>query len=182
MVAWHILTLDNFEFKGTHYLLVYDRFSRFIVVKESDSLSAGSTIRLLLEIFTEHCVPSSIRCNHGSNFLSSEFNTFCTDLNIHLTYFSAYHHSSNMAEHAVNTIKDLMHRCYSAGVSWRLALIEFLSIPGPDGKSSAELCGHQFKRILSMFPKVNECDSDLFSERKEKEKRIFDAKTKQFCL
>ena len=30
-----------------------------------------------------------------------------------------------------------------------------------------------------MFPKVNEHDSDLFSERKEKEKRIFDAKTKQ---
>ena len=27
MVAWHSLTLDNFEFKGTHYLLVYDRFS-----------------------------------------------------------------------------------------------------------------------------------------------------------
>ena len=30
-----------------------------------------------------------------------------------------------------------------------------------------------------MFPKVNEHDADLFSERKEKEKRIFDAKTKQ---
>ena len=30
-----------------------------------------------------------------------------------------------------------------------------------------------------MFTKVNELDSDLFSERKEKEKRIFDAKTKQ---
>ena len=45
MVPWHSLTLDNFEFKGTHYLLVYDRFSRFIVVKKSDSLSARSTIR-----------------------------------------------------------------------------------------------------------------------------------------
>ena len=84
-----------------------------------------------------------------------------------------------MAEHAVRTIKDLMHRCNSAGVSWRLALIEFLSTPGPDGKSPAELCGCQFKGILPMFPKVSECDSDLFSERKEKEKRIFDAKTKQ---
>ena len=30
-----------------------------------------------------------------------------------------------------------------------------------------------------MFPKVNERDSDLFSERKEKEKKTFDAKTKQ---
>ena len=47
MVVWHSLTLDNFEFKGTHYLLVYDRFSQFIVVKKSDSLSARSTIQLL---------------------------------------------------------------------------------------------------------------------------------------
>ena len=84
-----------------------------------------------------------------------------------------------MAERAVRTIKDLMHRCYSAGVSWILALIEFLSTPGPDGKSPAELCGHQFKGISPLFPKVNEHDSNLFSERKEKEKRIFDAKTKQ---
>ena len=73
-----------------------------------------------------------------------------------------------MAEHAVRTIKDLMCRCYSAGVSWMVALIEFLSTPGPDGKSPAELCGPQFKGILPMFPKVNECDSDLFSERKER--------------
>ena len=64
-------------------------------------------------------------------------------------------------------------------MSWRLALIEFLSAPGPDGKSPAELCGCQFKGNLPMFPKVNERGADLFSERKEKEKRIFDAKTKQ---
>ena len=168
MVVSHSLTLDNFELKGTHYLLVYNRFSRLIVVKKSDSLSARSTIHLLLEVFTEYGVPSSIRCDRGSNFLSAEFNTFCSDLNISLSFSSAYHHLSNMAERAVRTIKDLMHRCYGAGVSWRLALIEFLSAPGPDGKSPVELCGHQFKGILPMFPKVSEHDADLFSERKEK--------------
>ena len=64
-----------------------------------------------------------------------------------------------------------MKRCHSTGVSWQLALIEFLSTPGPDGKST-ELCGHQFKGILPVLkPKTNERDSDLFSERKESEKR-----------
>ena len=177
------LTLDNFEFKGTHYLLVYDRFSHFIVVKKSDSISARSTIRLLLEVFTEYGVPFSIRCDRGSNFLSAEFNTFCTDLNIQHSYSSAYHYSLNMAERAVRTIKDLMCRCHSAGVSWRLALIEFLSTPGPDRKTSAELCGHQFKGILPMFPKVNEHDVDLFSERKEKEEFLMPRLNNcQFCL
>ena len=39
MVVWHSLTLDDFGFKGTHYLLVHDRFSYFIVVKKSGSFS-----------------------------------------------------------------------------------------------------------------------------------------------
>ena len=178
MVPWNSLTLDNFEFKGIHYLLVYDRFSRFIVVKNSYSLSVRSTICLLLEVFTR--VPSSIKCDYGSNFLSVEFNTFCSDLNISLCFSSAYHHLSNMAEQAVRTIKDLMHRCYSAGVSWRLALIEFLSTRGPDRKSPAELCGHQFKGILPVLNlKTNKHDSDLFSKRKESEKKTFDIRTKQ---
>ena len=180
MVPWHSLTLDNFEFKGAHYLLVYDRFFRSIAVKKYDSLSARSTIHLLLEIFIEHGVPSSIRCDCGSNFLSVEFNTFCSDLNICLCFSSAFHHSSNMAEWAVRTIKDLMCRCYSAGVSWGLALIEFLSTPGPDGKSPAELCGREFKGILPVLnPKTNERDPDLLSERKESEKKTFDVRSKQ---
>ena len=76
MVPWHSLTLDNFEFKGPHYLIVYDHFSRFTFVKKSDSLSARSINCLLLEIFTEHGVPSSIRCDNGCNFMSFDFKHF----------------------------------------------------------------------------------------------------------
>ena len=108
MVPWHSLMLDNFECRGTHYLIVHDRFSRFIIVKKCNSLTVRSTIQLLLEIFTEHGIPSLIQCNWGRNFVSSEFGTFCSDLGIKISYSSAYHHSSNQAEHAVRTIKDLM--------------------------------------------------------------------------
>ena len=44
MVPWHSLTLDNFEYQGTHYLIVYDRFSKFIIVKKSDSKIHHSVI------------------------------------------------------------------------------------------------------------------------------------------
>ena len=55
-----------------------------------------------------------------------------------------------------------------------------MSTPGSDGKSPAELCGHQFKGILPVLkPKTNEHDSDLFSERKESEKKKSDTKSKQ---
>ena len=63
-----------------------------------------------------------------------------------------------------------MKQCHSVGVSWKLALIEFLATPGPDGKSPSELLnGHQFKGIMPVLsPKVNERDADLFSESKGK--------------
>ena len=54
-----------------------------------------------------------------------------------------------------------------------------MSTPGPNGKSPAELCGHQFKGILPVLnSKTNEHDSDLFSERKKSEKKKFDTKSK----
>ena len=74
-----------------------------------------------------------------------------------------------------------MKRCHSAGVSWTLALIKFLAIPGLDRKSPSELLsGCQFRSILpALGPKVNEKDSDLFSEWKQKEKMKFGMKSKQ---
>ena len=92
------------------------RFSRFII-KKCASLTARCTIQLLLEIFMEHGIPSSVRCDRGRNFVSSEFGVFCIDLGIKMSYSSAYHHSSNQAEHAVRTVKDLIKQCHSAGVS-----------------------------------------------------------------
>ena len=47
---WCSLMLDNFEYKGRLYLIIYDRFTRFIVVKKCVDLSAHSAILSLLEV------------------------------------------------------------------------------------------------------------------------------------
>ena len=136
---WSLLTLDTFEYKGTWYLIIYDRFSGFIVLKTPRDLSARSTIMCLLEIFCEHGVPSFICTDRGRNFVSKDFSQFCQDLDIHLNFSSGYHHSANQAERAVHTVKDLMKCFFSASVHWRIALLKYLCTPGPSGKSSSEL-------------------------------------------
>ena len=74
-------------------------------------------------------------------------------------------------------VKDLMKRCDSAGVHWRIVLLEFLCTPGPDGKSPSSLMGRQFRGILPMIDKVtNNTYSDKFLDRKDKEKEKFDMK------
>ena len=172
---WCSLTSDNFEYKVSLYLIIYDMFTRFIVVKKCADLSAHSTILSLLEVFSEHGVPSNIHSDRGRNFVSKEFDTFCKDLVIVLNFSSGYHHSANQAECAVRMIKDLMKRCDSAGVHWRIALLEFLCTQRPDGESSSSLMGRQFHGILPMINKVaNNMYSDKFSDRKDKEKERFD--------
>ena len=169
---WCSLMLDNFEYKGILYLIIYDRFTRFIVVKKCEDLSAHSAIISLLEVFCEHGVPSNINSDRGRNFVSKEFDTFCKDLGIVLNFSSGYHHSANQAERAVRTVKDLMKQCDSAGVHWRIALLEFLCTPGPDGVSCSDLMDRQF-----LIDKVtNNTYSDKFSDKKDKVKKKFDAK------
>ena len=73
---WCSLTLDNFEYKGNFYLIIYYRFTSFIVVKKHADLSAHSAILSLLEVFCEHGVPSNIHSDRGRNFVSKEFDTF----------------------------------------------------------------------------------------------------------
>ena len=92
--------------------IIYDRFSRFIVVKTPRALSARSTIMCLLEVFCKHGVPSFICTDRGRNFVSKDFNQFCQDLSIHLNFSSGYHHSADQAERAVCTVKDLMKLLY----------------------------------------------------------------------
>ena len=159
------------------YLIIYGRFTRFIVVKKCADLSACSAIVSLLEVFCEHGALLNICSDRGRNFVSKEFDTFCKDPGIVLNFSSGYHHSANRAECAIRTIKDLMKRCDSTGVHWRIALLEFLCTPGPDGVSPS-LMGRQCHGILPMIEKItnNDVYSDKFSDRKLKEKEKFDDK------
>ena len=95
---WTALDMDNFELNGRYYLIIVDHFSKFAVVKHSQKLTSKTTINLLLEVFSQHGIPSTIRCDQGHNFISSQFIEFCKQLNITVTLSSGYHHSSNPAE------------------------------------------------------------------------------------
>ena len=95
---WTALAMDNFELNGRHYLIIVDCFSKFTVVKHSKDLTSKTTVNVLLEVFSEHGLPSTVRCDHGCNFVSSQFIEFCKQLNIVVTLSSGYHHSSNPSE------------------------------------------------------------------------------------
>ena len=77
---WQALSIDNFQGESHKYFIILDHFSHFVVVKSSDRIDTATTIRLLLEVFSEHGLPQKIRCDRGTNFTSLDFTNFCSDL------------------------------------------------------------------------------------------------------
>ena len=68
MTPWSNISLDNFEFKGNKYLMILDTCTKFMIIHKSDRFDTASTTKILNSIFSEHRIPSSIRCDRGSNF------------------------------------------------------------------------------------------------------------------
>ena len=146
---WTSLSIDNFEYKGRHYLIILDRCTKFVVVKCIHSYDAGTTVETMCEVFSEFGLPENIRSDRGRNFLSNQFTQFLNTLGIDLTFCSAYHHSSNPAEHAIRNVKNLMKHCASDGKSWHIALLEYLATPLSIGiPSPAAMMGRDFRGLL----------------------------------
>ena len=98
-----------------------------LVLKGNNRVVVPASLRQ--QIFSEHGMPVAIRCDRGRNFMSDLFQQYCSHLGISLSYSSAYHHSANLVERAIRTVKSLMKKCTKAKQSWRLALLEYLASP-----------------------------------------------------
>ena len=77
---WTCLATDIFEYGGKSYLIIVDRFSKFIVVRKVAGHSSEQTVAAFLQVFSEFGVPDSVRCDRGTNFTSQLFLSFCKGL------------------------------------------------------------------------------------------------------
>ena len=146
---WTCLATDIFEYGGKSYLIVVDRFSKFIIVCKVSDHSSECTVANFLQIFSEFGVQDQIHSDRGTNFTSQLFLSYCKDLYIKLSFSSAYHHIGNPAERAVCIIKNIMKKCAHTKPNWRLGLLEYLCTPLSEKLSSpAELLAtRQYKGL-----------------------------------
>ena len=146
---WTSLSIDNFEYKGRHYLIILDRCTKFVVVKCVHSYDAGTTVKTMCEVFSKFGLSENIHSDRGRNFLSNQFTQFLNDLGIDLTFCSVYHHSRNPAEHAIRNVKNLMKRCGSTNKPWCISLLEYLATLLSTGlPSPAAMMGRDFRGLL----------------------------------
>ena len=146
---WTCLATDIFEYGGKSYLIVVDQFSKFIVVCKVSDHSSEQTVATFIQIFTELGVPDAICCDHRTNFTSQLILSFCKDLDVKLSFSSAYHHSGNPAERAVHIVKNIMYKCTHTKTNWRLGLLEYLCTPlsARLGSPTELLATHWYKEL-----------------------------------
>ena len=92
---WHTWCIDNFKIDGMTFLLIVNKFSKFLIIREC-SLDTSSTVDMLLDVFIQQGLPVKLISDRGSNFTSAECTRFCNSLDIKLTHTSAHHHSGHV--------------------------------------------------------------------------------------
>ena len=170
------MATDIFEFQGNSYLIVACHFSGYIVVRKVKNHTAQETIATFVSVFAEHGIPRTVHCDCRTNYMSNNFTSFCKGLNISLTYRSAEHHSSNYAERAIQTVKNIMNK--SQGDHWELLLSEYLMTPirlQGDDRSPLKLM--QCCTIFGILPvrKEENHPHDLMNleDRRQKQKHYY---------
>ena len=125
-LPWNMVGTDIFDWKGNHYLLTVDYFSRYIEVDQLRDMSSSTTIETLKTQLCRHGIPEVLRSDNGPQFSSHEFAKFAQSYGMqHITSSPAYPQSNGEAERAVQTVKRLWTKCPDR----QLALLDYRSTP-----------------------------------------------------
>jgi hypothetical protein len=76
--------------------MVVDKFTKWIEVKPTASITAAKVVEFIKEIMYMFGVPNNIITDNGTLFTTREFNDFCADSGININYVS--YPSSKRAE------------------------------------------------------------------------------------
>lgn len=109
-------------------LIITDAYSKWLDVKVTKSITAAATIGILDEVFATYGVPLMVVSDNGTNFTSSEFNKFLTNVGVkYHKYTAPYHPSTNgQAERNVQTVKNALKAMCTTKGTLNENLNEFL--------------------------------------------------------
>lgn len=151
------VSIDLFEAKSGHYLVMVDRFSGFPFVVKLKALHTAAITNHLMNWFVDFGFPRYLTSDGGPQ-MRSEFVQWCHKHFITHTLSSAYHPQSNgLAESGVKSLKYLLLKLNSSS-ELPLKLLHWRNMPRVDSVySPAELFfGRQQRRLLPVLPEISE--------------------------
>ena len=108
---WEVVAAYMFTLQHKFNLCIVDYYSKFLVIKKMEDLSADSLILVCKIIVSEYGLPKKIMSNAGGNFISDKFKRFCHSMNIEQAVSSTYHQQNNgQVEACIKFIKCTMKK------------------------------------------------------------------------
>lgn len=166
-----------------HLLVIVDYYSRWIEVKIMKVITSERVIEVLEEIFTRNGYPRSITLDNGRQFVSREFENYCSVQKIQLNKTTPYFPQENGQVERQN--RSLMKRIkisHTLNRDWKKDLQDYLKMyyttpHTTTGKTPADLMKNRemrsrlpsLKHYLEPLPSADFIDRDLEKKQKGKE-------------
>ena len=108
---WSVISADLFEFRGNHYLVSVDNYSKWPELAKLDNLSSSNTISYLKGQMSRYGIPDRVQTDNGPQFACDEFKRFSSEYGFeHVTSSPRFPQSNGQAERTVQTVKNLIRK------------------------------------------------------------------------
>ena len=94
---WQIVASDLFELNNKQYIVIVDKYSRWIEMKQLHSVKAVSVIKAMKEIFAVHGIPEVVQSDNGPQYTSLEYKDFAKTWGFEITTSSPHFPQANGA-------------------------------------------------------------------------------------
>ena len=161
-LPWSKVGADLFEIEGNHYLIMVDYYSNFIEVAPLQHDTRTSTVvKQMKANIARYGIMDTLISDNGPQFASGEFKKFMSDYGInHVTSSPLHQQANGLAERAVQSIKNLIKKCFETGEDIYLGLLELRNTSRDDiGSPMQRLMGRRGKTLVPMSESLRKPDS-----------------------
>lgn len=168
---------------GEHILVVIDYYSRYLCLEIMSSITAKETIKRLARIFSTWGVPRTITLDNAKQFVSTEFEDFCSTKRIHLNHTSPYWPQANGEVERQN--RSLLKRLKIANAlygDWKAEMSQYLEMynntsHSTTGKAPSELL--QNRKLRLKFPDADDLSTAISSSEHSDKDAVHKMKGKE---
>jgi hypothetical protein len=123
------VSMDLYEVKGRHFLVMVDRYSYFCSTAQLQSQTSSTVINIIVTWFCGVGYPQYIFSDSGPQFAAAEFKEYCRKHHIiPLVSSACYPQSNGLAESSVKSVKYLLLKSNNY-IDFEKRLYEMQNIP-----------------------------------------------------